>query len=70
MRRQMNPNSERMVEAPLSTIEVVESETVEYSDEELAFLRAIDRYKRVRDRRFLAWHEVLAVVKSLGYRKG
>ena len=45
-------------------------ELPEVSDEEaLAFLRAIDAYKRRTGRPFPAWSEVLAIVKSLGYRK-
>jgi hypothetical protein len=41
----------------------------EYSDEELDFLRAIDAYKRINGRPYPTWPEVLAVAKSLGYRK-
>ncbi len=40
-----------------------------YSDEEREFLLAIEAYQRKTCRRFLAWHEVLRVLKSLGYRK-
>jgi hypothetical protein len=40
-----------------------------YSEEELEFLRALDTYKRANRRPFPTWHEVLAVLKSLGYRK-
>lgn len=41
----------------------------DFSDEEFAFLQAIDRYKRSRQRPFPTWREVLAIVLSLGYRK-
>lgn len=40
-----------------------------YSDDEREFIVAIERYKRENRRPFPAWHEVLAVLKSLGYRK-
>jgi hypothetical protein len=40
-----------------------------FSDEEREFLVAIERYKRLNRRPFPTWHEVLSVVKSLGYRK-
>lgn len=42
----------------------------EYGDEEIEFLLAIERYKREKKRPFPTWHEVLRIVKSLGYRKG
>jgi hypothetical protein len=40
----------------------------DFSDEERAFLAAMDRYKRERRRPFPTWHEVLLVARSLGYR--
>jgi hypothetical protein len=40
-----------------------------YTEDELEFLKAIDLYKRQKHRPHPAWHEVLAVFKSLGYRK-
>ena len=40
-----------------------------YTDEELAFLRAIDRYKRENQRPYPSWNEVLMIFKSLGYEK-
>ncbi len=39
------------------------------SDEQFEFLMAIDRYKRVNERPFPTWTEVLEVVKAIGYRK-
>ena len=33
------------------------------------FMVAMERYKREAHRQFPAWHEVLRVLKSLGYRK-
>ena len=40
-----------------------------YTDEELLFLKAIDRYKRENQRPYPSWNEVLAIFKSLGYEK-
>lgn len=40
-----------------------------FTEDEVEFLMAIDRYQRRTNRRFLSWHEVLRVVKSLGYAK-
>jgi len=37
--------------------------------EELEFLKAIERYQRRMRRRYPTWREVLAVLRSLGYRK-
>jgi len=39
-----------------------------YSTEDLAFLVAMERYKRCNKRPFPTWTEVLEVVRSLGYR--
>lgn len=39
----------------------------DYSDEEIAFMRAMDEYKRTSGRMFPTWSEVLEVVRSLGY---
>jgi hypothetical protein len=41
----------------------------DYSDEERAFLVAMERYKRLRRRPFPTCREVLYVLRSLGYRK-
>lgn len=41
----------------------------DYSDEERDFILAMERYRRVRGRRFPSCREVLAVLKSLGYRR-
>ena len=40
-----------------------------YSPEEVEFFMAIERYQREAHRPFPTWHEVLRVLKSLGYRK-
>ena len=47
---------ERMVEHPLTP-------------EELAFISAINAYKKQHDRPFPTWSEVLYVLRSLGYEK-
>jgi hypothetical protein len=41
----------------------------EYTPAEVEFILAMERYKREANRPFPAWHEVLRVVKGLGYRK-
>lgn len=40
-----------------------------YTDDEVEFMLAIDRYKRLAQRPFPTWHEVLRVLRELGYRK-
>jgi hypothetical protein len=40
-----------------------------YSDEELAFMVAMDKYKRANARPFPSWGEVLGVLRSLGYER-
>jgi hypothetical protein len=40
-----------------------------YTDDEFEFLKAMDHYKQEHDRRFPTYHEVLQVLKSLGYHK-
>ena len=39
------------------------------SEEQFAFVMAIDEYKRVNNRPFPTWTEVLEVIKHLGYRR-
>jgi hypothetical protein len=39
------------------------------NEEQLEFLKAVDEYKRVNNRPFPTWTEVLDVVLYLGYRK-
>jgi hypothetical protein len=41
----------------------------DYSEDEVEFLRAVDRYRTKTGHLVLAVHEYLAVAKSLGYRK-
>jgi hypothetical protein len=41
----------------------------DYNDDEIAFMKAMDQYKRANRRPFPTWSEVLEVLYSLGYRK-
>jgi hypothetical protein len=41
----------------------------DYTDAEIEFMTAIDRYRRENGRPFPTWSEVLEVVQSLGYAK-
>src|SRR5216684_1241537 len=41
----------------------------DYNDEEIAFMKAKDKYKRDNRRPFPTWSEVLEVLRALGYRR-
>ena len=41
----------------------------DYSDDEMEFIQAIERYKKTSGRTFPTWSEVLEVARSLGYQK-
>ena len=41
----------------------------DYNEEEIAFMKAMDQYKRANRRPFPTWSEVLEVLYALGYRK-
>ena len=45
------------------------AEEGEMTEEQFEFLLAITEYKRVNNRPFPTWSEVLDVMKALGYRK-
>jgi hypothetical protein len=45
------------------------AEEGEMSQEQFEFVMAIDEYKRMNNRPFPTWTEVLEVIKYLGYRK-
>jgi hypothetical protein len=45
------------------------AEEGEMTGEQFLFIKAIDAYKRVNDRPFPTWTEVLEVLRKLGYRK-
>lgn len=42
----------------------------DYTADEIEFIKAMEAYKRRTKRKFPTFTEVLAVAKSLGYRKG
>src|SRR5437764_7673754 len=41
----------------------------DYSEDEIDFMKAMDRYKRDNRRPFPTWSEVLEVLRALGYRR-
>lgn len=41
----------------------------DYTADEVEFMKAIDLYKRLNNRPFPTWSEVLEVIRALGYRK-
>ncbi|WP_432798654.1 hypothetical protein [Poriferisphaera sp. WC338] len=45
------------------------AEEGEMSGEQFLFIKAIDAYKRVNNRPYPTWTEVLEVIRKLGYRK-
>lgn len=45
------------------------AEEGEMTDEQFAFIMALNEYKSVNKRPFPTWTEVLDVIKALGYRK-
>ena len=45
------------------------AEPPDYDAEEVEFIKAIDKFKRENRRPFPAWSEVLAVLRSLGWKK-
>jgi hypothetical protein len=45
------------------------AEEGEMTDEQFEFIMAVDKYKRVNNRPFPTWTEVLDVIHALGYRK-
>jgi len=45
------------------------AEEGEMTDEQFRFVMAIDEYKRLNNRPFPSWTEVLEVIHYLGYRK-
>jgi hypothetical protein len=45
------------------------AEEGEMTSEQFLFVAAIDAFKRVNDRPFPTWTEVLEVIRKLGYRK-
>lgn len=45
------------------------AEEGEMTDDQFEFLLAIEEYKRLNDRPFPSWTEVLDILQALGYRK-
>lgn len=45
------------------------AEEGEMTQEQFLFIKGIDAYKRVNDKPFPTWTEVLEVIRKLGYRK-
>ena len=45
------------------------AEEGEMNDEQFAFIQAIDEYKKVNNKPFPSWTEVLDILVALGYRK-
>ncbi|QDT48561.1 hypothetical protein Pan258_26030 [Symmachiella dynata] len=41
----------------------------DYTDDEIEFMKAMDKYKRTSGRQFPTWSEVLEVVRDLGYSR-
>lgn len=42
----------------------------EYDNDEIEFLKAMEDFKLRSGKKFPMWSEVLAVLKSIGYKKG
>jgi hypothetical protein len=45
------------------------AEEGQLTDEQFSFLMAVDEYKKLNNRPFPSWTEILEVIKALGYRK-
>ncbi len=45
------------------------AEEGQMSDDQFEFLMAVEEYKRINQRPFPTWTEILEIVKLLGYRK-
>jgi hypothetical protein len=45
------------------------AEEGQLTDEQFSFLMAVDEYKKLNNRPFPSWTEILDVIKALGYRK-
>ncbi|MEZ5988512.1 MAG: hypothetical protein R3F30_05220 [Planctomycetota bacterium] len=49
--------------------ELIKGPDTEVTTEVLDFIKALDQYKKVKNRPFPTWSEVLEVLKQLGYRQ-
>jgi hypothetical protein len=45
------------------------AEEGQMTDEQFEFVRTVDQYKKLNNRPFPTWTEVLELIKALGYRK-
>lgn len=45
------------------------AEEGQMTDEQFAFVMAVDQYKKQNNKPFPSWTEILEIVKALGYRK-
>ncbi|MGB8227281.1 MAG: hypothetical protein WCE45_10530 [Sedimentisphaerales bacterium] len=45
------------------------AEEGQMTDEQFEFIMAVDQYKKLNNRPFPTWTEVLEIIKALGYRK-
>jgi hypothetical protein len=41
----------------------------DYTDDEMEFIKAMDRFRREKKRRFPTCRDILSVIRELGYRK-
>ena len=67
-RRKANASEKRRTSERRRQIDPTTCER-EYTDDEIAFMKAMDQYKRDNRRPFPTWSEVLEVLFALGYRK-
>ena len=45
------------------------AEEGQMTDEQFEFIMAVDKYKKLNNRPFPTWTEILELIKALGYRK-
>jgi hypothetical protein len=67
-RRKANASEKRRTSERRRQIDPTTCER-DYNDDEIAFMKAMDQYKRDNRRPFPTWSEVLEVLRALGYRK-
>jgi hypothetical protein len=65
----MSSNSTQSNDTPAPKKKVTVTKPDQMDAETIAFITAIDDYKRVHNRPFPTWSEVLTVVKDLGYEQ-
>jgi len=62
-------NTEQPDAKPKSARKPTPTKPDEMGNDVLEFITAIDEYKRVHQRQFPGWSEVLEILKTLGYEK-